>query len=792
MKSATERFNIETRLAVGCAGLVYRAVERQTNFPVALKLLLGEEIGHPLDAAALQRDAPRLRTISGAHVAQLLDVLEDADGTILAYQFLDGESGATLPQTRHIEAAEAIDLAAQMLTALECAERTRLPHGDWKPSNVVVSQMDDGRPFLLVLDWGLSAYRAEPTPDSLLFLAPERWSGGTPSVRADFFSAGAVLHYLLAGQALIAGGTREEIGVQWRAADPLALKNQRPDLPAKFVDWIAWLLELRPEKRPASVAEARQALAVFQPPPPPAVPRHLIARPVMMRPQPSSITKVPAPKPSGVWTLPPGVSMPHANLPERVTPVPAPEPLPAETPEHSPAPEEMVADEILPEEIAAEEVEPALESEAESPENQVEAIPEIVPKTRRRFHPALAGALAVLLGAVTAGGVWFFKKNGGEKMAPKAAPAPENLSDGTKTGWLDLDMGKPAQKGNADFNNKTGIWMVRGAGTSLGENGQLHFVGMKFSGDAMVVARITKMENTHTLAKAGVIFRDSEAPDAMFACVMVTPSAKAIFHWRDKPGGVVGNSKEEHLPIPGWLRIARGKNSFTGWVSRDGEHWNRLEKPREIPMAAATFAGLAVSSHNPAVLNSTAFSNLSILPPDWHDTDIGTPSLAGGALYDPSAKTWTVRGSGADIWENSDQFHFVWRGKTRELSMRTRLLKLEKTGEWAKAGVMFRAGLDPKAACAALVATPGQGVIFQWRSVAGGVSEKVRLPRVVPPVSLELTRAGDLVTARISADGKTWKPLGVPKKIELPPDAYLGYCVSAFAKDKVTTATFAP
>ena len=57
MKSATERFNIETRLAVGCAGLVYRAVERQTNFPVALKLLLGEEIGHPLDAAALRRDA---------------------------------------------------------------------------------------------------------------------------------------------------------------------------------------------------------------------------------------------------------------------------------------------------------------------------------------------------------------------------------------------------------------------------------------------------------------------------------------------------------------------------------------------------------------------------------------------------------------------------------------------------------------------------------------------------------------------------------------------------------------
>ena len=87
MSRATELFEIQTRLAVGDAALVYRALD-QSGRLVALKLLLPEEqIAHPLDVESLLRDASQLQTITGVNIVQLLDAFPDEDGTILVYEY---------------------------------------------------------------------------------------------------------------------------------------------------------------------------------------------------------------------------------------------------------------------------------------------------------------------------------------------------------------------------------------------------------------------------------------------------------------------------------------------------------------------------------------------------------------------------------------------------------------------------------------------------------------------------------------------------------------------------------
>jgi hypothetical protein len=106
------------------------------------------------------------------------------------------------------------------------------------------------------------------------------------------------------------------------------------------------------------------------------------------------------------------------------------------------------------------------------------------------------------------------------------------------------------------------------------------------------------------------------------------------------------------------------------------------------------------------------------LPEGWSNLDIGSPGVAGSASY--NAGIWTVEGGG--------ERHL---GHLRSISLclpvvgaRSRdhgaVETQEETDSWAKAGVMFRDSTAPSAAFAMVVATPGNGVNFQWRPVTGG------------------------------------------------------------------------
>ena len=153
-----------------------------------------------------------------------------------------------------------------------------MPHGELKPANLVLGELPGGRLFVWVLDWGLSAYRAEAPPDALPWMAPERLAGGELTAAADIFSLGACLCWLLTGQTPVAGQSREELAAAWLQFPTDALRQVRPDLPPKFTRWVASLMEVNPKDRPTA-AQARGTLAALQPPAPPVLPEIFRPRP---------------------------------------------------------------------------------------------------------------------------------------------------------------------------------------------------------------------------------------------------------------------------------------------------------------------------------------------------------------------------------------------------------------------------------------------------------------------------------------------------------------------------------
>ena len=166
MGLTTRNYDILTRLAVGNGALVYRAMDKVTNRHVALKLLVQDEnIDHRFNAEKLLADAGRLKQITGTHVCQLLDAITDDDGPVLVYEFANGVTGAELPEKSKLDAAQVVDVAAQIISALRSGERQKIPHGDVKPSNLIFLELEDKRPFTLVLDWALTAYRSVVADD---------------------------------------------------------------------------------------------------------------------------------------------------------------------------------------------------------------------------------------------------------------------------------------------------------------------------------------------------------------------------------------------------------------------------------------------------------------------------------------------------------------------------------------------------------------------------------------------------------------------------------------------------
>ena len=148
------------------------------------------------------------------------------------------------------------------------------------------------------------------------------------------------------------------------------------------------------------------------------------------------------------------------------------------------------------------------------------------------------------------------------------------------------------------------------------------------------------------------------------------------------------------------------------------------------------------------------------VPAPWQDGDLGGPALAGSAGY--SGGTFTAIASGNDIWNNSDQFHYIYQPVSGDFSITTRVASLDYADYFSKAGLMVRNSLDPADANVLLALTPGGfGVEFQSRPVAGGGSQvDNQVGGVFTPEWVRLVRQGSNFDAFDSADGRTWNFIG--------------------------------
>ena len=167
--------------------------------------------------------------------------------------------------------------------------------------------------------------------------------------------------------------------------------------------------------------------------------------------------------------------------------------------------------------------------------------------------------------------------------------------------------------------------------------------------------------------------------------------------------------------------------------------------------------------------------------------DIGNPVLSGTASV--ANGTFTISGAGADIWDNSDQFRFVYQSVQGDVEVIARLSNLQSVDNWSKAGVMIRDSLTGGATHAYMFGSGSEGFHFQRRAATSGWSDHSWGPSGEAPRWIRLVREGSLFTAYESVDGSTWNVVG-SDTVSMSNTIYVGLAVTSHDEYAHATATF--
>jgi regulation of enolase protein 1 (concanavalin A-like superfamily) len=181
-------------------------------------------------------------------------------------------------------------------------------------------------------------------------------------------------------------------------------------------------------------------------------------------------------------------------------------------------------------------------------------------------------------------------------------------------------------------------------------------------------------------------------------------------------------------------------------------------------------------------------------PEGWTSGDIGGVAAVGSSLYNPQEQLFTVSGSGADIWNRADEFHFVSTPVSGDFSIYTRVESVENVNQWTKAGLMLREGTAPGSRHASIFVTPTtvKGMAFQRRREVNGVSVHTAGPAMTAPVWILLKRSGDLISVYYQTElaGNPWTLVGRDTLPGLAATVNVGLAVSSHVDGTLATARF--
>ncbi|WP_224242469.1 serine/threonine-protein kinase [Hyalangium gracile] len=261
-----ERYEPVRFLGQGGMGRVFLAFDPRLRRAVALKFVRGDEPG--LARRFLSEGQAQAR-VEHERVCKVYEVGEVQGHLYIAMQYVDGVPLTALAGQLTLE--QKVVLLQQAAEGVHAAHRAGLIHRDLKPGNILVERTADQRPRAYVMDFGLARdWTAKDTATGTVlgtphYMAPEQARGEVSQLdgRADVYSLGATLYFLLTGQPPLPGHNGLEVLGRIATEEPRPPRALAPDVPAELEAIVLKCLEKERSARYDSALALAEELGRF-------------------------------------------------------------------------------------------------------------------------------------------------------------------------------------------------------------------------------------------------------------------------------------------------------------------------------------------------------------------------------------------------------------------------------------------------------------------------------------------------------------------------------------------------
>jgi serine/threonine protein kinase len=274
------KYRLLDRLGSGGMGAVYLCEHVMMGRRVALKVLPINQAEDPASLARFYREARAVARLDHPNIVRAHDIDKEDKLHFLVLEFIDGcNLHEFVKRNGTLSVPRAAHYIRQAALGLDHANQAGLVHRDIKPGNLLL----DRQGVVKVLDMGLArffdddggAFVKEYEEGYVIgtadYLAPEQTVDNRVDIRADIYSLGGTLYYMLVGKSPFQDGTVHQKMIWHQVRQPKPVCCVRSDVPPELIRVLDKMMAKEPSRRFQTPGELIDALARFVPavvPPP--------------------------------------------------------------------------------------------------------------------------------------------------------------------------------------------------------------------------------------------------------------------------------------------------------------------------------------------------------------------------------------------------------------------------------------------------------------------------------------------------------------------------------------------
>jgi serine/threonine protein kinase/Tfp pilus assembly protein PilF len=243
-------YEIQSQIGAGGMGEVYLAHDTRLKRKVALKVLPLDLINNRERMRRFEQEARAASALNHPNIITIHEIGSEGRIHFIVTEFIDGHSLRHSIQSGPLEVKKALDIAAQISSALSAAHEAHIVHRDIKPENIMLRRDQ----IVKVLDFGL-AKLIKPEPHALdsegptkilantapgmimgtvIYMSPEQARGLEIDARTDVWSLGVVIYEMVTGRAPFEGATPSDIIAAILKNNPPGLTVYAPGIPSEL------------------------------------------------------------------------------------------------------------------------------------------------------------------------------------------------------------------------------------------------------------------------------------------------------------------------------------------------------------------------------------------------------------------------------------------------------------------------------------------------------------------------------------------------------------------------------